>query len=84
MKAVIILPTYNERDNISTMLARLMEVTHLIKGCTFTILVVDDSSPDGTQDEVRGFAKDYPNVKILSGKKEGLGKALLRGDDLCG
>ena len=79
MKAVIILPTYNERDNISTMLARLMEVTHLIKGYTFTILVVDDSSPDGTQDEVRGFAKDYPNVKILSGKKEGLGKALLRG-----
>ncbi len=79
MKAVIILPTYNERDNIKTMLSRLMEVTRLIKGYTFTILVVDDNSPDGTQDEVREFAKTHDNVKILSGKKEGLGKALLRG-----
>lgn len=79
MKAVIILPTYNERDNIKTMLMKLVDVTRLIKGYTFTILVVDDSSPDGTQDEVREFARDHANVKILSGKKEGLGKALLRG-----
>ena len=72
MKAVIILPTYNERDNIRTMLARLVEATRLIKGYTFTILVVDDSSPDGTKTK-SGIC---PNVKILSGKKEGLGKAL--------
>src|SRR3989344_3564837 len=79
MKAVIILPTYNERDNIKTMLAHLVEVTRLIKGYTFTILVVDDTSPDGTQEEVMEFAKTHDNVKVLSGKKEGLGKALLRG-----
>ena len=79
MKAVIILPTYNERENIKTMLTKLVDVTRTIKGYTFTVLVVDDTSPDGTQNEVRDFAKTHPNVKLLSGKKEGLGKALLRG-----
>jgi len=79
MKAVIILPTYNERENIKAMLTKLVSVTRLIKGYTFTYLVVDDTSPDGTQDVVKDFAKSNPNVKILSGQKEGLGKALLRG-----
>lgn len=79
MKAVIILPTYNERENIGAMLAALVDTLRLITGYTFTILVVDDNSPDGTQDEVRAFAKTHPNVILLSGKKEGLGRALLRG-----
>lgn len=79
MKAVIILPTYNERENIKTMLTKLVDVTRLIKGYTFMILVVDDSSPDGTQEVVKECIKANPNIKILSGKKEGLGKALLRG-----
>jgi len=79
MKAVIILPTYNERENITAMLGALETVFQSISGYTFTILVVDDNSPDGTQDTVRAFAKEHPNVKILSGPKEGLGRALLRG-----
>ncbi len=79
MKAVIILPTYNERENIAAMLTALTDVLGSIKGYTFRILVVDDNSPDGTQDEVKAFAVKHPEVKILSGKKEGLGKALLRG-----
>lgn len=79
MKAVIILPTYNERENITSMLTKLVSVMSTVKGYTYAILVVDDTSPDGTADEVRLFAKNHPNIHILTGKKEGLGKALLRG-----
>ncbi len=79
MKAVIILPTYNERENIHTILTKIMSVTKSIKGYAFSVLVVDDTSPDGTKEEVLAFAKGHPNVFVLSGKKEGLGKALLRG-----
>lgn len=79
MKAVIILPTYNERENITSMLTKLVSVMTTVKGYTYAILVVDDTSPDGTADEVRAFAKDHANIHILNGKKEGLGKALLRG-----
>ncbi len=79
MKAVIILPTYNERENITAMLNALLAASQRIKGYTFEVLVVDDNSPDGTQKEVEKFQKSHKQVKILSGQKEGLGKALLRG-----
>ena len=79
MKAVIILPTYNERENITAMLSALFVASQKIKGYTFEVLVVDDNSPDGTQKEVEKFQKSHKHVHILSGKKEGLGKALLRG-----
>ncbi len=79
MKAVIILPTYNERENITAMLDALLAASKTIKEYVFEVLVVDDTSPDGTQKEVEKFQKTHKNVKILSGKKEGLGKALLRG-----
>lgn len=79
MKAVIILPTYNERENITVMLTAVLTASKKIKGYVFEVLVVDDNSPDGTKSEVEKFQKIYPQVYILSGKKEGLGKALLRG-----
>jgi len=79
MKAVIILPTYNERENITSMLTSLVHVMASVKEFSFEILVVDDTSPDGTADEVKKFAKVHTNVHVLTGKKEGLGKALLRG-----
>jgi len=79
MKAVIILPTYNERENITSMLTSLVQVMASVKGFSYEILVIDDTSPDGTADEVKKFAKTHQNIHILTGKKEGLGKALLRG-----
>ncbi len=79
MKAVILLPTYNERENITTLLDELDRITADIKGYEFSFLVVDDNSPDGTQDIVRAYQKTHKHVHLLVGKKEGLGKALLRG-----
>lgn len=79
MKSVIILPTYNERENITSMLTLVSDVVKTIPGYTFDILVVDDTSPDGTAAAVKQFQKTHKNVHCISGKKEGLGRALLRG-----
>ncbi len=79
MKIVVILPTYNERENILSLLDALHEVAKGISGHEFSFLVVDDTSPDGTGEVVVTYRKHHANVYLLSGKKEGLGKALLRG-----
>src|SRR5687768_16568853 len=75
-KVVLILPTYNERDNIGNMIEALQaqESQHDI-----SILVVDDSSPDGTAEVVRMKQAIYPNVHLLMGQKAGLGAAYIRG-----
>ncbi len=75
----LILPTYNEAENIGPIVAaavqRLGEVTS-----DFTVLIVDDNSPDGTGDAADVLAKNYPQVQVLHRKgKEGLGRAYLAG-----
>lgn len=79
MKVVVILPTYNEKENILPMLDKLRVVCRSIKGHTFMFLVIDDSSPDGTESVVRKYQRSHRDVLLISGVKEGLGKALLRG-----
>jgi dolichol-phosphate mannosyltransferase len=71
----VILPTYGEADNI----ARLIEDIQQL-GLDASILVIDDSSPDGTADIVKTKQAKYPNVTLLSRtKKTGLGTAITDG-----
>src|SRR6266498_3131771 len=80
MKIIVILPTYNERENISKMIPLLEEeIFPTIKNHKMHILVVDDKSPDGTADAVKELMKKWDNVKLLSGDKDGLGAAYVRG-----
>lgn len=80
MKIIVILPTYNERANIQKLIPILEEkVFPKIKKHDMHILVVDDNSPDGTQDEVRIFMQKWKNIELLLGDKEGLGAAYARG-----
>lgn len=79
MNTVVILPTYNERDNIKILLDGIVDAWRKISGHKLTILVVDDTSPDGTADLVEEYGKSHEGVHVLRGKKEGLGRALLRG-----
>ena len=79
MKTVIILPTYNERENIITLLDALHDEAKKIKNHILSFLVVDDMSPDGTGDVVDTYIKTHKDTYIITGKKEGLGRALLRG-----
>jgi dolichol-phosphate mannosyltransferase len=78
LKTVIIIPTYNERENIEPLVEELQlqfeRMTHEMH-----ILVVDDSSPDGTADAVRVLQSRYANLHLIEGKNAGLGVAYIRG-----
>ena len=68
----IVVPTYNERQNLARLVASIDE--HL-KHRAYEVVIVDDSSPDGTGDLARDLAKTYP-VRLLSRPaKSGLGSA---------
>ena len=79
MKLVVILPTYNEGENIIRLLDILHDVLARSPDYTVSYLVVDDYSPDGTKDLVAAYQKKHKDVYLVSGKKEGLGKAMVRG-----
>lgn len=82
MNVTIILPTYNEKENITSLITRLQEeIFPEIKKYKMSILVADDTSPDGTAEIVKDLMKKYKNLQLLSGKKDGLGAAYVRGMD---
>ncbi|MFY0408177.1 class F sortase [Solicola sp. PLA-1-18] len=75
MKALIVVPTYDEAENITTLLDRVMEAEPRAD-----VLVVDDGSPDGTADLVQAWAEDEPRVHLLRRTgKGGLGSAYRAG-----
>jgi dolichol-phosphate mannosyltransferase len=78
-KACIILPTYNEVDNIPVVISQIFEQAISIDSHEFHVLVVDDNSPDGTSEAVKEQMNRFPNLYLLSGNKNGFGKAYLRG-----
>ncbi len=79
-KAFVIIPTYNERENILKVVPILLDVFKQVKNWEMNILVVDDSSPDKTAEVVEDFAKKHKQVHLLLNKrKQGLGGAYLKG-----
>lgn len=79
-KAVIIIPTYNESKTIEKTLFAVDEVLQKFHAWNVEILVVDDSSPDGTGQIVTQVSKKLPYVHLFTNKKKsGLGGAYLKG-----
>ncbi|SMF11868.1 glycosyltransferase [Pseudobacteriovorax antillogorgiicola] len=78
MKVIIVLPTYNERENIGPMLHALEQVRAELKH-ELQVLVVDDNSPDGTQGIVKAAMETSPWIHLMTGQKQGLGAAYIRG-----
>lgn len=74
--ALVIIPTFNEKENIE----KIIKATFSQKK-SFDILVVDDSSPDGTANIVRKLQETYPKSLFLEvrNKKNGLGRAYIHG-----
>lgn len=76
MKTAVVIPTYNERDNIAAMLDSIIALNIP----DLSVLVIDDSSPDGTGKIVYEYGKKVSNVELISRpKKEGLGRAYIAG-----
>ena len=74
MKILVIIPTYNECDNIQIAIKKILEFNR------FDILVVDDNSPDGTAETVKAFQGKYSNINIIERPgKLGLGTAYIEG-----
>lgn len=71
----IVIPTYNERDNIVPLVERL---SRTFNSHQYEIVLVDDNSKDGTVDVAAGLAEKYP-VKVLVRKERGLATAVLHG-----
>lgn len=76
-KVSIILPTYNERENI---LPLVREIIDNVKTFDCEILIIDDNSPDGTGEEAKKLEKTYNNIKtIIREDDKGLAKSIKEG-----
>lgn len=75
-RSVVIIPTYNEIENIELIIKAVFDLNQ-----GYHVLIVDDSSPDGTADKVRELQKTYPEVLHLEVRREktGLGTAYIHG-----
>ena len=79
MKLAIVIPTYNEGKTLPSLIERLVEqVKHIVD--EFNIVIVDDSSPDGTADIARNLANRIREIIVIQRpSKLGLGAAYKNG-----
>jgi len=75
MKPYIVIPTYNEAENIEALVDRINALPQ-----KYHILIVDDNSPDGTGTIADELSQKYPSVHVIHRpRKEGLGRAYIQG-----
>ncbi len=74
--SIVIIPTFNEKENISKMIRKVFSLPY-----TFHVLVIDDGSPDGTAQIVKDLMKDFPTQLFIEERKGklGLGTAYIHG-----
>ena len=82
MKIAIVTPTYNEASNIENLITQVADVCKQIPDVNFTLLVADDSSPDGTAKVAEKIgekvkSKNFVVRILLRAKKNGIGKAYI-------
>ena len=79
MNPIVIIPTYNEKENILAMLDKVMSLLTV-----FDVLVVDDNSPDGIAQMVKERMANESRINLLeNGNKNGLGTAYIAGFKWC-
>ena len=73
LRVLVIIPTYNERENLE-------EIVAAVRALHYDVLIVDDASPDGTGAVANGLAATDPGVRVLHrSHKQGLGPAYAHG-----
>jgi len=80
LEKIVIIPTYNEKENIEAIIAAVINLN-----ANFHILIIDDGSPDGTANIVRSLIHQYPGQIFLEERKGklGLGTAYIHGFKWC-
>uniref|UniRef100_A0A7J3XXF2 Polyprenol monophosphomannose synthase n=1 Tax=Thermogladius calderae TaxID=1200300 RepID=A0A7J3XXF2_9CREN len=76
MRVSVIVPTYNERDNLQALFER---ISRAMKGFDYEIIVVDDNSPDGTGELAESLSRVYPVRVVKRPGKLGLASAVVDG-----
>ncbi|WP_413667239.1 polyprenol monophosphomannose synthase [Mucilaginibacter sp. Mucisp86] len=78
--SVVIIPTYNEKENIERMIRKVFSLPH-----DFHILIIDDGSPDGTPQIVKSLQAEYDGSLFIEERagKQGLGTAYIHGFKWC-
>lgn len=76
MENLVIIPTYNEKENIESIISAVFDLSE-----RFDVLIVDDGSPDGTADIVKNLQKKFPGYLHIEERtgKLGLGTAYIHG-----
>jgi dolichol-phosphate mannosyltransferase len=76
MRAIVVIPTYNERANLTELIGKIDAYASALH-----VLIVDDNSPDGTGELAEELSRKYPDKLFIlhREKKEGLGKAYIEG-----
>lgn len=72
----LVVPTYNERDNIDGL---VQDIHAVMSDHKYELIVVDDNSPDGTADRARELSQEYPVVVLQRAGKLGLASAVVEG-----
>ena len=75
----IILPTYNEAENVAVVIPAIFAQARRLPQHELKVLVVDDNSPDGTQARIRRLMVRFPGLHLITGQRRGLGDAYRRG-----
>ena len=87
MKTIVVIPTYDEKDNVKRMAEAILslalqtpQTSQTFQTFSLDLLFVDDNSPDGTGDVIEEMMKSEPRIHCLHReKKEGLGRAYVAG-----
>jgi dolichol-phosphate mannosyltransferase len=74
--SIVIIPTYNEKENIERMIRKVFSLPH-----DFHLLIIDDGSPDGTQNIVKQLQEEFSGRLFIEERagKQGLGTAYIHG-----
>jgi dolichol-phosphate mannosyltransferase len=80
-RTVVVVPTYNERENLPILVEQIMNLARSGALSDVHVLVVDDNSPDGTGDVADKLAAEFPGAVAVLHRtgKEGLGRAYVAG-----
>ncbi len=77
VELAVVIPTFEERENVAALLERLAEA---LQGIQYEVIFVDDDSPDGTADRVRAIARTDPRVRVIQRlNRRGLASACVEG-----